>query len=274
VTGLEELHGGGAPSSVLDIVVMGDGYTESQQDDYNEAVDRMVGDLLAMEPFQSLDCAFNVWRINLVTAEEGTSVLGVHIGGEGQPSRYIQGNADECLAVCERAEVPGYDVIFVLVHSDQYAAWTDLTNSITYMTDRYPWGRIMAHELGHSIAGLGDEYSCKICDPGVYEDQQYPAGSPDPPEPNLSATADKTLIPWEPLITTTQLPTSFNAVLDTCTTRSAVGAYEGGGYYAQGIYRPEQFCLMDRWMCENENFCVVCLGALKTRLEALCEAGP
>ncbi len=272
ITSVESVHGGGSSSSLLDIVIMGDGYTESEQDEYNEYVDKIVDDLLSMEPFHSIDCSFNIWKINLTTPEGDESVLGVQQGGADDPERFIEGNAESCLAACERAGVPGYDVIIVLVNSDTYAAWTDLTNNITYVTDRYPWGRIVAHELGHSIGGLGDEYSCRICDPNVTETLEYPvADRGEPAEPNLTATLNKTEIPWGSDISATVLPSVAAAGLDTCNARTPVGAYQGGGYYAEGIYRPEEFCLMDQWMCQSEDYCAVCLKTLSTRLQELCE---
>jgi hypothetical protein len=54
-------------------------------------------------------------------------------------------------------------------------------------------------------------------------------------------------------------------------TGSAIGAWAGGGYYATGIYRPAEYCLMDGVMCAgNDPFCEVCRSTVETALVGVC----
>ncbi len=46
--------------------------------------------------------------------------------------------------------------------------------------------------------------------------------------------------------------------------KGVVGAFEGGNYQAEGIYRPEQDCLM---FTRAEQFCVVCAEAIGTVID-------
>ncbi len=77
----------------------------------------------------------------------------------------------------------------------------------------------MVHEVGHSFGGLGDEYEL--------QNQNTPDVSFIP---NLDNTDDLTEIKWSHFI---DLPGYSN-----------VGAYEGGGYVATGIWRPQQESIM------------------------------
>ena len=83
---------------------------------------------------------------------------------------------------------------------------------------------LLIHELGHAVAGLGDEYVSTL--------QSQPAGSRIKEwasyHPNVSDTPDRTKLKWKDLFG-----------------KDGVGAYEGAMDRAKGLYRPwEEGCLM------------------------------
>jgi len=115
-------------------------------------------------------------------------------------------------------------------------------------------GRILTHELGHTIGLLGDEYVCldpnaQVCE-ATYDKKKKPAW------PNLS-TLDS--IKWKDLIVPgTCLPT----VVDD--PPRVIGAWEGGDYHRYGIYRPQRTCHMDTLASP---FCAVCERELRKQIK-------
>jgi hypothetical protein len=80
---------------------------------------------------------------------------------------------------------------------------------------------IAVHELGHSFAGLADEYFS----PGTHS-------GPEPPEPNV--TANPANGKWNRWV-------GYN---DPTSNIGPIGYYEGGKYVADGIYRPSDNSIM------------------------------
>jgi hypothetical protein len=154
------------------------------------------------------------------------------------------------------------DAIFVVANDvDHYAAWSPDYGGITFITSSIHYGRLMAHELGHVIADLGDEYLCDLCTSGEAP-RAYTGGAPL--EANLtvleyltSGEVDRAKIPWIGLIGGwTVLPTTVGA---SCYYWEA-GAWEGGGTYATGIWRPQERCIMLYFCGSYGDFCQVCYG--------------
>src|ERR1051325_6091189 len=61
----------GAPPEKVDILVIGEGYTEAELPKYHKDVERMVGKLFATEPFKSRKKDFNVRALDLVEPASG-----------------------------------------------------------------------------------------------------------------------------------------------------------------------------------------------------------
>ena len=104
------------------------------------------------------------------------------------------------------------------------------------------------HELAHNLAGLADEYVGSVT---------YETGAPvksEPWEPNITALHDPSALKWRDLVepgTPIPTPPSF---------AGKVGAFEGAGYEARGLYRPEVTCIMGTRTIVA--FCRVCQRAI------------
>ncbi|MCA8925962.1 MAG: hypothetical protein KDD82_29420 [Planctomycetes bacterium] len=89
------------------------------------------------------------------------------------------------------------------------------------------------HELGHALFGLGDEY-------GEYDGALPASGH------------------WEialtPNLTTDPSGARWRHIVDS--------VFEGGGYYATGVYRPEQACRMRE--SREAKFCAVCAHTIRS----------
>ena len=105
--------------------------------------------------------------------------------------------------------------------------------------------RILIHELGHSIANLGEEYF--RADLTFPDDENHPGLK----KPNVSGTDDRDQIKWKDLFG-----------------KNGVGAYEGAEGYGKGVFRPwDTGCIMRSE--RNTAFCPVCDRAIR---EAMREA--
>jgi hypothetical protein len=107
-----------------------------------------------------------------------------------------------------------------------YMGYTNFNNS----------PNIVAHEIGHNLAGLDDEY-LDYDYPDTYEsevDTEFIF------QQNVSVTDDPNRIPWK----------RFLLHPDYC---SIVGIYEGARW-RYGVYKPTNECIMK----SNEKFCPVC----------------
>ena len=222
----------GASSNRVDIVFMGDGYRSTEiagayYDHVNSLVDYLFnsgGDLV--QPFLRYKNFFNVHAIEVTSAQSGAddptagkvvnTALGATYLFDGVTQRLLsvdQGLADAALAAgLAGTGVPG-EILFVTVNDTQYGGAGG--KYATYAGGNEDARGVAVHEVGHSFALLADEYEG---DPGTYV-------GPEPVEPNVTKdpTGAEKWAHWlgyeDPLLGT-------------------VGAFQGGRYFSQGIYRP------------------------------------
>jgi hypothetical protein len=58
----------------MNIVFMGDGYQEGEQDAFNAKVESVMNHLFSSHPFYAMRCAMNIIRINVASKESGVDV--------------------------------------------------------------------------------------------------------------------------------------------------------------------------------------------------------
>ena len=63
----------GAPAKRFNLIVMGDGYTEAEQETFHQDVDRHLNVMWSIEPFKTYRNYINVYRIDIVSGESGVS---------------------------------------------------------------------------------------------------------------------------------------------------------------------------------------------------------
>ncbi|MFF0201164.1 M64 family metallopeptidase [Streptomyces sp. NPDC005017] len=231
----------GPANARLDLVVIGDGYTASEQGDFTEDARRSLDAILAIEPYRSYRGLFNIWLVEAASPVSGVSgdptadvtrdtVLGSYFFCE-EIERLLCVDTDAVTGLANRA--PAADIVFVIANSTKYggAGYTFTTppDGATYRgiatmsSDNERSYLIGAHELGHSIGNLADEY--QYAGYGAYPD-------PEATDINLSTHRDLGTTKWHRWVGE-QDPTG-----------SAVGTYEGGGYYETGVFRPTDTSIM------------------------------
>jgi hypothetical protein len=257
------LVNGGA--SLLDLVFMGEGFTEDQQDDFAAKVDQAVAALALTAPISEVMDAFNIWRIDTISEESGVYKPAVHNTPKDtffemrMLNHFIHVPPSGQQLILDVQELaPDCDNVVVLVNDSERAGIAIMGN-VAIATSGHPTSnRTVVHELGHAIGQLSDEYECYKCD-GTDSGRSWPGYEPD--DLNLTASLAVDGGKWGAMI----LPGTPVPTTNPPANATTVGLWEGGGYYATGIYRPTQMCCM---RMSTFPFCPVCAWHLKSAIES------
>ncbi len=209
----------------------------------------------------------NIWK---------STALGTRYNTFGS-ARYVL--TDENRALRDIIDHVPYDFVLILLNDNRYGGGGiyNLYSTCYTRSDspglEWQMDYVYVHEFGHCFGGLGDEYySSQV----AYNDF-YPKGV-EPWEPNLTALADPAHLKWKQFVDPgVPLPTPWDKtrydslerergkldrlapdyytkreplvqaeqkILKESAYAGKVGAFEGGGYASEGIYRPAIDCRM------------------------------
>jgi len=298
----------GPPATKVDLLVVGDGYTAEQAEKFASDAERLCGALFDTEPFRSRRSDFNVRLLHVPSFEAGISnprqgvwrqnPMGLSFNAFDS-DRYVLSLDDHALR--EAAAQAPYDALVFLANERKYGGGGIYNLWATCSADSGPAAYVFVHELGHSFAGLADEYYTSQ----VSYEEFTPAGS-EPWEPNITALLDPMRLKWSRLVEAdTPLPTPWSQaaydeasyayqerraslraegageelmdalfqevkattgpMLEAEPHHGQVGAFEGAGYQAQGLYRPEVDCIM--FSRNPSSFCRVCTRGIERAIE-------
>ncbi|MGZ4779375.1 MAG: M64 family metallopeptidase [Thermoanaerobaculia bacterium] len=202
-------------------------------------------------------------------------------------------------ALRDIASAVPYEFLEILVNEKQYGGGGIFNDQATAAVDTGFAEYVFVHEFGHHFAGLGDEYYTSDVSYQTGGEQH-----PEPWEPNLTANgahpkwadvADKDVplpTPWDKEafethsreiqaerrklrnanVPETQMDELFRRELVWETQflgsqryAGKVGAFEGAGYEAKGLYRPQADCIM--FTRDEVGFCRVCQRAIATIID-------
>lgn len=233
----------GPASERLDILFVGDGYTESDAEKFRRDVRRFHRILMSYSPFLENAGRINVRALWAPSAQSGTdeprkglfprTAVGTTFDTFGV-ERYLTAPDDRKLR--DLVACAPYERIVVLVNSARYGGAGIQDQWAVTTTDNEFSDYVMVHEFGHALAGLGDEYFTS----DVAYNEFYPRGV-EPWEANISALVPDGKPKWAALVPagvpvpTPPEPDKYGRV---------VGAFEGAGYAAVGLYRPSLDCMM------------------------------
>jgi hypothetical protein len=226
----------GSPSRKVDLLLVSAGYSVAQAAKFRADAQRLVNALFALEPFKSRRADFNVKMLHA-----STSPVRVEFNVFGL-ERYAL--ASDNRALRNVVSAAPYDVMEILANERKYGGGGIFNQQSTVAAGHESAAYVFIHELAHNLAGLGDEYVGSVT---------YETGAPvkpEPWEPNITALHDPSALKWRDLVEPdTPLPTPMSHA-------GKVGAFEGAGYEATGLYRPEASCIMGTRTVMN--FCRVC----------------
>jgi hypothetical protein len=256
---IKQVLDSGPTDKRINMVFLSEGYLSSQQDQYSNDVQRVLGGVIKTPPLNAYSNYFNAFSIFVASAEQGSDHPSSNIYRDTYfnstydsygitrlitiPPNDHNGNyADGQGKVVQllRQLMPEYDLVLLIVNDTQYggSGGSTLIASVNSAS-----AEIAIHEMGHTFAGLGDEYT-----------SAYP-GFPDTEEPNTTRETDPALIKWRDWI----LPGTPTPTPATTTYADLVGLFEGAHYHTTGWYRPQLDCKMNHL---NVPFCAVCAETL------------
>lgn len=166
VTPYETLSKAADTSNCIHVAFVAEGYTKDEMNIFLKDARAAEDAIFSYEPFKSLKDRFNIVAVESVSEESGTSepgngiwrrtALGSHFD-TFYSDRYLTTlnlkDLHDCLA-----GVP-YEHIIVLVNTEKYGGGGILNSYNLSMTHHKLFRPVVAHEFGHSFAGLADEYA-------------------------------------------------------------------------------------------------------------------
>lgn len=215
----------GPPNQKVNFLILGDGYTSSQQTKFINDVTNIFSSYFNEAPFSTLKSKFNVYAVKVPSNVSGAAMSPSNLIDNYFGSTYGYNGIDRLLVPTKSSTVysvanasfPQYDQIFVLVNHTKYGGAGGAFATLSMHSSAI---ELALHEAGHSYADLGDEY--------------WYTGSE---RANRTANSNPNTIKWKSFL-------NQNGV--------GIYQYESPG---TGWYRPHQNCKM-RYL--NSDFCKVC----------------
>jgi hypothetical protein len=287
----------GPPGAKLNIAVLGDGFAAADQTAYNNNVQAVLLDgVFGMDYFYEDKSAYNIFRVNLISAQSGVSqrvynengtptdpsddtivsttlrntALGFIYSGSWAHC-WLEWGANTGTLVQNALDtwVPDEDLVVIILNEPGFGGCGGGGFQIVTLGSS---ASVMAHEFGHGTGDLADEYCSR---PG-----SYPYGEPD--RPNITINMNRATLKWNQFVDpATPIPTGVAPANPTGCTAWTVGAqpagwsdsddaglFEGGSTWMKGIYRPVINC---RMRGNSPPFCPVCYTRMKSNAEPYAE---
>jgi len=256
------IYGPGDPRKCVDLAFIAEGYTKDEMGKFRDDVRKMADVLFSENPFNGYSDKINIWAVEAVSSDSGTDIPGERIYNNTvlNSSFYTFGTdryltTQDIKSVNDYAALVPHDNIIVLINSTKYGGG-GVYNYYSGTTAGHQLSpKVFIHEFGHGFAGLADEYYSS----DVAYDEFYPLNV-EPWEPNITTMINFDL-KWKNLVAKeTPMPTSPDDKF-----RNSTGLFEGGGYSAKGIFRPEMDCRMKS--NGSKGYCTVCREAVRKMIE-------
>jgi hypothetical protein len=249
----------GPTSLRINLVYLSEGYTSAQLPQFLVDATNMINSLLTLPPWSSYSNYFNVFAISVASAQSGsdhytptTNLVNTYFNSTFDsygtqrlltiPPNDHDGNYNDGYGKVDallQQLMPEYDIAGLIVNDPAYGGSGGhyLLASLNSSS-----AEIFNHEIGHTFAKLGDEYS-----------SAYP-GYPDVEEPNTTTNSTRG-VKWNAwILPATLVPTpgvSSNYTVD--------GVFEGAHYHTTGWYRPKHDCKMRTL---GVTYCEICAQEL------------
>lgn len=247
----------------LDVVIVADGYTKKDAKKMEQDFQTFAEALVKMKPYKDHKNDFNIWGVPAISKESGITnpIKGEKRNTAIGSSYNIMGIARylmtyEVHQLHDLIDGAPYEQIIIMSNSEVYGGGA-IYNFYANVVASSASATVLPHEFGHTFAGLADEY--------IDEDISYEelhSTKTEPLQPNITSLVafDKK---WKDLVEEgLPIPTPVSAA-----NLNKIGAYEGGGYRKQGIYRPAVRCMMGT----GGGFCAVCKRAINAMFEIYTE---
>ncbi|WP_126652559.1 T9SS type A sorting domain-containing protein [Chryseobacterium aureum] len=178
------------------IAILGDGFTAAQQTAFTTSAQNTVNYLFTKSPYTEYKNYFNAYAVKVISTESGVKHPGTAtdvtepVIPVSNPNNYLGSTFDVGVHRCLysntsntvgqvlAANVPDYDITYVLGNSTEYGG---CGGTYAFASLNASANEIVVHELGHSFGKLADEY--------------WFAGSLE--SPNKTQTSNPATIKWK-----------------------------------------------------------------------------
>lgn len=242
----------GSTSKYINFVILGDGYTSDQMTNFYDDAVRFKNYLLNKAPYSYYKNYFNVFLIKTPSNESGVkhpntasdcsnaspqvpvsnpdNYFGSTFDAYGIHRLLVPMNTTSIMTVLAN-NFPEYDQVFILANTPYYGGSGGQFATASLHTSS---SEIAVHEIGHSFAGLADEY---------WAGSQYAME-----KPNMTADNNPNTIKWKNWLTS----------------GTGIGIYQFSG---QPWYKPASgTCDMELL---NKPFCAVCTETIIEKIHQL-----
>ena len=201
----------GDPSSKVDLLILGDGYTKADQSKFKQSAMQLGEQFLSTYPFNKRRQDFNIWALAPNAKQSGVSrpSTGQYIDSPLGASydafrseRYVLTYDNKAWRTV--ASSAPYDAVIIITNSETYGGG-GIYGLYSTASANGEWAKyLFVHEFGHHFAGLADEYFTSSV---AY---QTPANITEPYEPNVTALLEPKKLKWKHLLKEgTPLPTEW-----------------------------------------------------------------
>lgn len=234
------IHKTGDDKENFVIVIMGEGYTQEQQEQFLKDATAKAQGLLKWSPYKEYSDRINIYAVQTVSNETGVGVMYgesnpdtyFHVQAFGKSCYFAKDGEDKARALRAELESRYLDTgaavgtIHIICNTTaNIGSSSNALFSFSANSDENEQGDVMTHEISHSIGRLGDEYDKKM------------QGE------NISDTSDPDKIKWHKML-----------------------GFRGIGITAAGtetVFAPSRVCMMRDL---GNPFCEVCKMELARRL--------
>jgi len=282
-----QIRAAGPVGSKRNLVVLGDGFASADQAAYNNWVQTaLIDGVFGHDYFYEDASAWNIFRVNLDSTDSGVNVRVYDEHGTPADSSddtitstttrntaldmIFSGSWSHCwmeygantetrIQAALKKWVPDYNFVLIVLNSPNYGGCGGGGRAHVTLGDDWT---VIAHEFGHGLGGLADEY----CVAGNYTGGE--SGSVD-----LTINTNRATLKWGNFVNPgTPVPTGsgtcagFNQGTKPATwdDNQDVGLFEGGGTMNTGIFRPVINC---RMRSNSPAFCPVCYTSFKRQYD-------
>ncbi|MDG5798833.1 M64 family metallopeptidase [Marinilabiliaceae bacterium ANBcel2] len=258
---LKTVHGDDLKDNYFDLLFVAEGYREEEMSKFYDDARRMKKALLSVSPYSRYRDRIRIKALALPSKDKGVDdpVNGKWANSVLSSSYNILGidrylNSFKVWDLYDYVLPLKFDHVAILVNSEKYGGGGIYNYFSIVAAGHRDAETVLVHELGHGMAGLGDEY---FEDEVSYEN--FINLEIEPWYPNLTTLVDFNK-KWTSLIDEkTPVPTP-----DVPAYRNVTGLFEGGGYVSEGVYRPSFDCLMRRNSADG--FCEVCSNIIEEKI--------
>jgi IgA Peptidase M64/FG-GAP-like repeat len=283
---MTQILNAGPPGTKRNIAVLGDGFGNGDQTTYNNKVNELLlNGVFGHDYFYEDMQGFNIYRVNLISNQSGVSqrvydehgtpndasddtivsttlkntALGIIYSGSWAHCWLEYGaNTETRIQNALNNWVPDFNYVLIILNEPGFGGCGG--NGRQHVTMGSSWD-VMAHEFGHGIGDLADEY-CTT--------RTYSGGEPS--RPNVTVNTNRSTIKWNKFINnTTPVPTGIGSCAGYnqgtkppgWSDSQDVGLFEGGFTYDRGVYRPVINC---RMRGNLPPYCPICYTQMKTKI--------